>query len=457
MAYPSPKKGRPLVASGLLGMALFLGGCQTVLNASPSAPQAAIESVPGQVIVKFRAGTPSADRTALRDRYGATGFDGLLPDTERWHVTSEVDSLRSRLIAEPSLEWAEPNYRREILAYAASERGDTSVNQWYLSKDRGIGIDDAWNAMAGTGTPGTGVMVAVVDTGVDINHPDLQDRIARDDNGVKRFIDEVGHDTSFSTGTTDYMGMDGNGHGTHVAGLVGATGNNGHLVGVAPGVTILPVKVMRADGGGEDFSIAKGLKDAADNGADVINLSVGGPAPSQLLADAIAYDLNKGSTVVIASGNGYGPVFYPAAYAGVICVGATSGAPTAPYTIPSYSNRGPELSLVSPGGDGTHSSADRGIYSTVPTYPTYMSASGIGPSYGILSGTSMATPIVSGVAALVIADAKARGLTLTPSQVRSRLLATARPLGSQTFSSDWGYGLVDPLKAITWNGPGGTR
>lgn len=454
LAHRSPKQGRPLVGA-VLGMALVLGGCQTLWSAPPAQAPASVESVPGELIVKFRAGTPETARARLRQQAGVTRFEGLLADTERWHVPGEVDALRLRLATEPSLEWSEPNYRRTISAFAAPERS-SAVNQWYLGSERGIGVEAAWNAM--TGTPGAGVTVAVVDTGVDINHPDLKDRIAREADGVTpHFIDEIGSDSSLSTGATNYAGKDGNGHGTHVAGLVGASANGTGTVGVAPGVTILPVKVMRTDGSGDDFAIAKGLKDAADAGADVINLSVGGPAPSQLLADAIAYDLGRGATVIIASGNGYGPVYYPAAYAGIICVGATSGTPTSPYTIPAYSNKGPELSLVAPGGDGSHTSADRGIYSTVPTYSTYMSAtSGVGPNYGTLSGTSMATPIVSGVAALVIADAKAHGQTLTPSQVRARLLATAKPLGAQSFSTDWGYGLVDPLKAVTWSGPGGS-
>ncbi len=445
-------------------MALFLGGCQTLFGVPAQTRGADVETVPGQVIIKFRAETPETVRSALRSQYGVSRHDSLLPNSERWHVSGDVDTLRARLAAEAALEWAEPNYLRETLGFTAPEQSD-DYNQWYLGAERGIGIQAAWDTISGT--PGTGVTVAVVDTGVDVDHPDLTDRIARDGQGNKRFIDEVGSDSSVSTGNRNFTGIDGNGHGTHVAGIVGASAGNagvvinsvpvGNVVGVAPGVSILPVKVMRADGSGDDFAIAKGLKDAADAGADVINLSVGGPAPSQALADAIAYDIAKGSTVVIASGNGYGPVYYPAAYAGVICVGSTSGVSTNPLSVPSYSNRGPELSLVAPGGDGDHKSADRGIYATLPTYDNYLSlVYGRSKHYGTQSGTSMATPIVSGVAALVIADAKARGETLTPSQVRARLLATVKPIGDQTFSPDWGYGLVDPLKALTWGGPGGS-
>lgn len=458
MAHQPQKSTRPLVASGLLGFALILGGCQLPWSPPAETSRGDVETVPGQVIVKFRAETSLATRAVLRSQYGASRHEGLLPDTERWHVAGDATALRSRLMVEPALEWAEPNYLRQTLAFTAPERSGTA-NQWYLGAERGINVQAAWDTL--TGSPGAGVTVAVVDTGVDVNHPDLADRIARDGQGAKRFIDEVGNDSSVSTGNRNFTGVDGNGHGTHVAGIVGASAGNGGIVGVAPGVTILPVKVMRADGSGDDFAIAKGLKDAADAGADVINLSVGGPAPSQLLADAIAYDVAKGSTVVSASGNtccGGSPVFYPAAYAGVIAVGATAGTPTSPLTIPAYSNRGPELALVAPGGDGDHKSADRGIYATLPTYDNYLSlVYGRSKDYGTQSGTSMATPIVSGVAALVIADAKARGEKLTPSQVRTRLLATVRPIGDQPFATDWGYGMVDPLKALTWSGPGGTR
>jgi len=176
---------------------------------------------------------------------------------------------------------------------------------------------------------------------------------------------------------------------------------------------------------------------------------VGGPAPSPILAEAIAYDFSKGAAVVIASGNGYGvPVYYPAAYAGVIAVGAT----TTDRKVAPYSNIGPQLAVVAPGGNPeAGGNPALGIYSTLPTYPNYLSTNlGKPLNYGVQVGTSMATPMVSGAVAILIAEARARGQSLTPAQVRTRLLASTTPLASESFNNTWGYGLLNPAKALAW-------
>lgn len=450
---------RPVATSGVIGMALLLAACSSGAIAPTPTRNAAVTTVAGQLLVKFRPNVDAATRRSLRQASGVASYDALLPDTERWMVTSDVTALCEKLASNASFAYAEANHVRRVQAFVPKERSDTSINQWYLGSPRGINADAAWalptfaNA-TDSAQPGYGVTIAVVDTGVDTGHPDLAANIATASNGTKLFLDEVGPESS---GTTDFTGKDGYGHGTHVAGLVAARGSNGGIVGVAPGATILPVKTMRYDGSGDDATIAKGLKDAADNGADIINLSVGGSDPSQTLASALAYDFSKGVTVVIAAGNQYGaPVYYPAAYPGVIAVGAVTGEAANPTNVAYYSNRGSELTLVAPGGDGSETDASRGIYSTLPSYPFLLSLQGYeGLKYGVLSGTSMATPIVSGVAALVIADAKAHNQRLTPSQVRERLIATARPLAPSGFSTATGYGLVDPVKALQWNTAGG--
>ncbi|HEY9898093.1 MAG TPA: S8 family serine peptidase [Pantanalinema sp.] len=475
---PPPSRGGRFFGAAL-ALTLAVTGCQAFWGTAPGASRSASPQVEGELIVKFKAETGQSEREALRLTHGVQQVDAILPDTERWTIQGDAAALRSALSRHEAFEYAEPNYVRRTQAYAPSEA--SSQYQWYLRAQRGIDMNAAWNSTSfatasQASPPGKGVTVAVVDTGVDASHPDLAPNIARvpagifenypklstrvasTSEGAPFYIDEVEGDTTLGTGNTPYAFKDGNGHGTHVAGILGAAGDNGGMVGVAPGVSILPVKVMRADGSGSDFAIAQGLKDAADAGADVINLSVGGPEPSQLLADVLAYDMAKGVTVVIASGNGYGAVYYPAAYAGVICVGATSGKEGSATSIPGYSNRGPEVSLVAPGGSsgvGDASKFNDGIYSTLPTYSFYESGR-LPLNYGVLSGTSMATPVVSGVAALVIADARARGQSLSPSQVRARLIATAKPLSAGGFSNETGYGLVDPLKALQWSAAGGT-
>ncbi|HEY9855279.1 MAG TPA: S8 family serine peptidase [Stenomitos sp.] len=449
------RKRHPLFLAAI-GLAA-LQGCQSAPGARVPTPSA-YQALAGELLVKYAPDVSAAEQARVRDRFHVTAPDPLLPGIERWRLAPDAASAAvAGLAHEAAVQFVQPNYTRRTLAYQSS---DSLSSQWYLTPDKGLDMPSAWSKTT-VNPPGSNVIVAIVDTGIDTSHPDLQANLIPDDNAPKdrapwgkKFIDEVGDGvktTEFPNGTdVNFKMRDGNGHGTHVAGIVGAVGNNGiGITGVAPGVKLLPVKAMRADGDGDDFTIAKALKAAADAGADVINLSVGGPAPSPILAEAIAYDFSKGSSVVIASGNGYGlPVYYPAAYSGVIAVGAT----TTDRKVASYSNVGPQLAVVAPGGNTeAGGQPSLGIYSTLPTYPNYLSMNlGKPLSYGVQVGTSMATPMVTGAVALVISEAKAHGQHLTPAQVRTRLLASTTPLGNESFSNSWGYGMVNPAQALSW-------
>ena len=461
---------------------LLLVACQGGVNAPVSrAIQPESEPLPGEVAMRWAEGTPESVRSIIRTRSGIRSSEVVFESVEHWKGAGDTSAVLQALSRDTHVRWAEPVRRRQIAGFAPVAAPD-GTRQWYLEKARGLDVRAAWalplEQSKNGARPGTGVVVAVVDTGVDISHPDLVDRIARvpvdlasrsaslhehstsKGAGNPWVIDEIGTETTF--GGTSYTGLDGNGHGTHCAGLVGASDDGQGIIGVAPGVTILPVKTMRYDGSGDDVPIARGLVDAADAGADVINFSVGGPEPSQILADALAHAYRKGVTVVIAAGNGFGnEVYYPAAYDGVIAVGATSGVPANPWAIPSYSNHGRSLALVAPGGEGVQdrrSTADpsleaRGLLSTLPTRSVGLGNKPL--SYGVESGTSMATPLVSGVAALVIAEAKARGESHDPWTVRTRLIATAKPLGEAPFDSSWGYGFIRPALALNWSNRAG--
>ncbi len=244
---------------------------------------------------------------------------------------------------------------------------------WHLQAVR---AEEAWGVSVGAG-----VQVAVLDTGVDATHPALRGRVAE---GLDAATGEP------LPGDTDQS--QGEAHGTHVAALAVGEG-----VGVAPGAVLRPVRVFSPDYVG-DFRVARALVWAVDQGAQVINLSFGGSAYSHLLHEAVNYALERLRVVVAAAGNqGSVARFYPAALPGVIAVGAADGQGNPAW----FSNRGPWVGVWAPGVR---------IYSALP-----------GGGYGLLSGTSMAAPIVSGIAALV----KAKRPLLEAFAVR-QALQTAR-------------------------------
>ncbi|AKG24403.1 peptidase S8 [Calothrix sp. 336/3] len=259
------------------------------------------------------------------------------------------------------------------------------------------------------GYTGKGITVAVIDTGVDTKHVDLSANIWKntkeiagngiDDDG-NGYIDDV-NGWNFVNNNNNISDVQG--HGTHVAGTIAAVKNNIGVTGIAYNAKIMPVKVLGDDGYGTYSGIAKGIRYAVNNGANVINLSLGGDSGNLELQQAIEYANSKGVFVVMASGNeGYSQPGYPAYYAKKwgIAVGSVNYNNDLSY----FSNRAgvdPLAYVTAPGEN---------IYSTTP-----------GNSYGYKSGTSMATPHVAGVVALMLSA----NPNLTPAQVRSILTSTA--------------------------------
>ena len=257
---------------------------------------------------------------------------------------------------------------------------------------------------------GAGVRVAVVDTGVDAEHPDFDGRVTP---GV-----------AFSGGgpRLGEGGVDPNGHGTHVAGIIGAGDNGIGIVGVAPQVTIVPVRSLRSDFTGSSRDIASGITWAADEGVDVINTSFGANEQSDAVRTATSYALSRGVVIVAAGGNAgpTGPVRYPAGYPGVLGISALNQN----GTLASFSTRGPHIDLSGPGND---------IVSTTP-----------GGGWGYDSGSSMATAHVSGVAALVNG---ARG-RIGPATMADRLMGTATDAGPPGRDDAYGAGRLNPVDAL---------
>lgn len=266
---------------------------------------------------------------------------------------------------------------------------------------------------------GSGVTVAVIDTGVRSTHPDLSGKVLSG-------ADYVNPGTSAN---------DENGHGTHVAGIIAAKTHNGTgIASLAPGAKILPVRVLGRDGSGTSDAVAKGIIYAANRGAKVINLSLGSTRRSTAMETAVAYAIRKNSLVVAAAGNrGCGlfgaPTEYPAAYPGVVGVGAVNQS----LRRASYSSCGSAVDVVAPG--------DR-IVSTM-----IRSSVGLGCSsssdYCYLSGTSFSSPYVAAAGALAIAR---RGWS--QSTVASRLQSTATDLERAGKDRNTGSGFINPSKLI---------
>ena len=252
---------------------------------------------------------------------------------------------------------------------------------------------------------GAGVKVCVVDTGIDKDHPDLQANIV----GGRNFVAK-----GLTLDPTKWD--DDNGHGTHVAGTIAAVDNTVGVVGVAPSASLLAAKVLNRQGSGYMSDIIAGVDWCVQSGAKVVSMSLGSSSDVQAFHDTVDAAYANGVLLVAAAGNDYGgAVSYPAAYDSVVAVSATDSADN----LASFSSVGPEVELAAPGASVLSTYKDGG--------------------YATLSGTSMATPHVSGVAALAI---QANPL-MSNAQVRALLQSTADDLGAVGKDNLFGYGLVD--------------
>ena len=291
--------------------------------------------------------------------------------------------------------------------------------QWNF---RMVGAEEAW-----TRTRGKGVVVAVIDTGVSIG-PSKKGEPCRD-------FDTTAFTAGYDFVNKDSDPYDDHSHGTHVAGTIAeSTNNNEGVAGLAYEATIMPLKVLSASGSGSAADIADAIRFAADHGANIINMSLGSRYPSDVIHNACKYAAKKGVVIVCAAGNGFGePVGYPAAFKE--CIAVSSVGPTG--QIAKYSSYGKQVALAAPGGDKMDSGnpADGILQNT--NQPE--SQGGNGDSYYSYQGTSMASPHVAAVAALIMSQ----GVT-DPARVRELLTKTATPNGD---ANKYGAGILSASHA----------
>lgn len=374
----------------------------------------------GQINVKFEDGLNDAEINNILLKYNArikSTISGIGVKVVEVPVGQE-DAIIEKLIEEGVVKYAEldrilkiqlaPNDTHYAMQYGLKNAGQ-SIKGQVGTPNADIKIEPALDV-----TKGTGIKVAVLDTGLDTAHPEFSGKVV----AQKIFI----------TSSIDDM----HGHGTHVAGVIAANINNNQgIAGVCPECQLLIGKTMGNDGNSNFSLYASGLTWAADNGAKVINASAGIYESSSVLSDAASYAWNKGSIIVAAAGNDNTTAkFYPGAYPNVVSVAATDNKDQkAPF-----SNKGDWVDLAAAGRD---------IYSTVPTHLyALQNSKGTALNYDYFSGTSMATPLVSGVAALIWSTPYG-----TSNQaVVDRLLNTADPIsGTGTY---WQKGRVNAAAAV---------
>jgi subtilisin family serine protease len=386
-----------------------------------------VEYFANRVIVKFKAGREdasgissiAADLVAEVDEAAAIVRPPGPTRRALVAVTAEADvaEVAAKLSARPDVLYAEP----DIVDHAAVTPNDTRLaEQWSLPM---VDAFDAWDLETGDPT----VLIGVIDSGISmtggaLDHPDLSG-------------------SRFTLGTDFVDGgepRDLNGHGTHVAGIAAGLGNNAAgVAGMAWGTRVYICRTLDAAGSGSSADFADAVEEIVDfalanNLKAVINYSGGGGA-NQTKLDACNYASTNGMLLCAATGNDdHGPVIWPAAYSltvpGVVAVGSTDQADQ----VSTFSNVGPEVTVVAPG---------TGILSAMPTYAVTINA---GLNFGTLDGTSMATPLVTGLAALMWS----RHIGFTNQKIKDCLISSAVKLGAGSFDNAWGNGRVSAEAAL---------
>jgi serine protease len=384
--------------------------------------------IEGEFIVTFNSGMESSTKEKILKTYKIKKVKKSYKGTfSVFKLDKKSDKKVAQIIEEMKADAGIKTIEQNGYAYATAAPNDSyfAGYQWHyhpmgyvVPGVGGIDMISAWG-ISGVGfNAGSGVNVAICDTGVDESLDDLA--------GVY-----------FANGwdfiNNDNDPYDDEGHGSHVCGTIAQTTNNSYgCAGMAGGATIIPVKVLDSGGSGSWDVIAEGIEWATDQGADIINLSLGGTYDAQVVEDAVNYAYNNGVLVVCAKGNdGRRKAFFPSDYANAFAVAAThSGGLRA-----SYSNYNDATDITAPGGDTNDRDGDGYIDGVLQQTMD---------GWYFYYGTSMATPHVVGLAALIWEQ----NPTFTNDQVRSRIETTAVDLGKAGKDKYYGWGLIDPVAAL---------
>lgn len=331
---------------------------------------------------------------------------------------SRLPELLERLATDPRVESASPNYLYQLVGESEPLKFPNDPRyqeQWHMQM---INVEGAWRW-----ADGSNVVVSVIDTGV----------CYKDYDGFHQMedLDQTGFVPGYDFVNKRSEALDDNAHGTHVAGTIAQSTNNGKgVVGVAWGAKIMPVKVLSGRGSGTLADVADGIRFSADHGATIINMSLGGPFPDSTMANAVRHAYNKGSIVVCAAGNSArGKPGYPAGYPEAFSVSAVNQEENLTF----YTNYGPEIDIAAPGGDTRNFGPAGGVLQNTIAYMDPKNS-----GYYAFQGTSMAAPHVAGVAALVAAT----GVT-NPKAIEKVLRDSAKDMGKEGREKGYGAGILD--------------
>jgi serine protease len=435
-----------------------------------------LDYVPGEVLVKFKSGITASGQQralmALRSRPPLSelkwiGNVALLRNQREQNATI----LAAQLAEQPEVEYAEPNY---IAHTHFIPNNPGFARQWNFSA---LDLPRAWDINPGAKA---NIVVAVIDTGLTtVNQnfvfPTWTGAAIQNVNVAFRTNPELSsarvispQDFVFWQGPV----LDMEGHASHIGGTIGEDTNNGVAeAGIAYNASIMPVKVcvgfwelqfIMSSGGVSGFvpqdsggcpgdAIAQGIRYAADNGARVINLSLGGSQPSAIVQDALTYAVGKGVFIAIAAGNDYdkgNPVEFPAAFAATIDGAMSVGSVGPSLTRAYYSSTGSWVEIAAPGGNYREGGTSAMVWQATICQPDSDPTTVIFPRFDRycetpLQGTSMAAPHVAGTAALIMSQ----GVT-NPAAVEALIKTTARPLGTPGRNGEYGFGLIQPRAAL---------